>query len=298
MFTAIGGLKNHQVMMDVTANNIANVNTIGYKDQRASFASMLSQTVRGASAPTAGGAGGVNPTQVGLGVTLQGVSSVLTQGSSQTTGQWNDMLISGDGYFVVSPKSATSALAATDGCLFTRSGNFNLDVNGDLVTASGQYVMGSSVASAGPPPTFNSDLKNINIPTTAKAVSVGGDGVVTYVDGNGAQQIAGQIAVAKFPNPAGLTRQGDNLYTVSPNSGSFDATQPNNGATPTAGQANWGSPGLDGRGGVISGQLEMSNVDLAQEFTSMITAQRGFQANSRVISASDEMLQDLVNMKH
>jgi flagellar hook protein FlgE len=298
MFTAIGGLKNHQVMMDVTANNIANVNTVGYKDQRASFAAMLSQTVMGASAPTARGAGGVNPTQVGLGVTLQGVSSVLTQGSSQTTGQWNDMLVSGDGYFVVSPKSATTALTATDGCLFTRAGNFNLDVNGDLVTTSGQYVMGSSVASAGPPPTFNSDLKNINIPTTAKAVSVGGDGVVTYVDANGAQQIAGQLAVAKFPNPAGLARQGDNLYSVSPNSGSFDPTQPNNGATPTAGQANWGSPGTDGRGAVISGQLEMSNVDLAQEFTSMITAQRGFQANSRVITASDEMLQDLVNMKH
>ena len=107
LFTAIGGLKNHQVMMDVTANNIANVNTVGYKTERASFASMLSQNVRGASAPQAGGLGGLNPTQVGLGVALQGVQSLLTQGSLQTTGQWNDLAIQGDGYFIVSQTRPT-----------------------------------------------------------------------------------------------------------------------------------------------------------------------------------------------
>ena len=149
LFTAIGGLKNHQVMMDVTANNIANVNTVGYKSERASFASMLSQTVRGASGPQASGLGGINPTQVGLGVALQGIQSLLTQGSLQTTGQWNDLAIQGDGYFVVSQtKPAGGAPTDTE---FTRAGNFTVDVNGDLVTQGGEYVLGSSMAAAGPP---------------------------------------------------------------------------------------------------------------------------------------------------
>src|SRR5262249_44886714 len=93
MFSAIGGLKSHQTMMDVTANNIANVNTLGYQSQRVTFASMLSQNVRGASAPVQGGQGGVNPTQVGLGVSVSGTQTMLTQGSAQTTGQWSDMRI-------------------------------------------------------------------------------------------------------------------------------------------------------------------------------------------------------------
>jgi flagellar hook protein FlgE len=294
LFTAIGGLKNHQVMMDVTANNIANVNTVGYKTERASFASMLSQNVRGASAPQAGGLGGLNPTQVGLGVALQGVQSLMTQGSLQTTGQWNDLAIQGDGYFVVSQTRPTGG-APTD-TEFTRAGNFTVDVNGDLVTQGGQYVLGSSLASAGPPPTFNADLGPINIPVDAQSVAIGSDGVVTYTNSAG-QQTAGQLTVAKFPNPGGLQRLSDNLYGVSPNSGTFDPTNQNNGATPTAGTATWGAPATNGRGGISSGTLEMSNVDLAQEFTSMITAQRGFQANARTITTSDSMLEELVNLK-
>jgi flagellar hook protein FlgE len=294
MFSAIGGLKNHQLMMDVTANNIANVNTIGYKSERATFSAMLSQTVRGASAPTAGGAGGVNPTQVGLGVALGGIQDIETQGSLQTTGQWSDMAVQGDGFFVISDARPTATPTAA---LFTRAGNFSVDVNGDLVTQTGQYVMGNTLASAGPPPTFNDDLGAINIPVTAQGVSIGSDGTVTYTDASGAQQISGRVAVAKFPNPAGLTRMGDNLWATSPNSGVYDSTNSNNSGTPAAGVASWGAAGLNGRGSIQSGTVEMSNVDLASEFTAMITAQRGFQANSKVISASDEMLQDLVNLK-
>jgi flagellar hook protein FlgE len=157
-------------------------------------------------------------------------------------------------------------------------------------------VLGSSLASAGPPPTFNADLGPLNIPVDAQSVAIGPDGVVSYTNAGG-QQIAGQIAVAKFPNPGGLQRLSDNLYGISPNSGVFDPTNQNNGATPTAGTATWGAPGTNGRGGVQSGTLEMSNVDLAQEFTSMITAQRGFQANARTITTSDTMLEELVNLK-
>ena len=180
---------------------------------------------------------------------------------------------------------------------FTRAGNFGVDINGDIVTQAGFYVMGNSLAAAGPPPTFNVDLLPMRIPTNAQSVAVGGDGTVSYVDAAGAQQIAGRLALAKFPNPAGLNRQGDNLWTVSPNSGAYDATNDNNTAVPTVGVATWGSPATNGRGSIQSGTIEMSNVDLAQEFTSMITAQRGFQANSRVITASDEMLTELVNLK-
>jgi flagellar hook protein FlgE len=295
LFTAIGGLKAHQTMMDVTANNIANVNTVAYKSERATFASMLSQTVRGASSPQAGGLGGTNPTQVGLGVALQGIQSLLTQGSLQTTGQWNDLAIQGDGYFVVSGQKPTGG-APTD-TEFTRAGNFTTDVNGDLVTQDGHYVLGSSLASAGPPPTFNADLGAINIPVTAQSVAIGNDGVVSYTDATGAQQIAGQVQVAKFTNPGGLTHLSNNLYGVSTNSGTFDPTNQNDGATPTAGTATWGAPTTNGRGSISSGTLEMSNVDLAQEFTSMITAERGFQANARTITTSDSMLEELVNLK-
>ena len=158
-------------------------------------------------------------------------------------------------------------------------------------------MLGSSLASAGPPPTFNADLGPINIPVNAEAVAVGSDGVVSYTDSTGVQQVAGQVAIAKFPNPGGLTRLSDNMYGVSPNSGMFDPTNQNNGATPTAGTATWGAPGTNGRGGISSGTLEMSNVDLAQEFTSMITAERGFQANARTITTSDQMLEELVNLK-
>jgi flagellar hook protein FlgE len=294
LFTAIGGLKAHQTMMDVTANNIANVNTVGYKTERATFASMLSQTVRGASAPQAGGLGGTDPTQVGLGVALQGIQSMMTQGSLQTTGQWNDLAIQGDGYFIVSSSRPTGG-APTD-TEFTRAGNFTTDVNGDLVTQGGQYVLGSSLASAGPPPTFNADLGPINIPVTAQSVAIGNDGVVSYTDAAGTE-IAGQVQIAKFTNPGGLQRLSDNMYGVSPNSGTFDPTNQNNGSTPTAGTASWGAPSTNGRGALSSGTLEMSNVDLAQEFTSMIVAERGFQANARTITTSDSMLQELVDLK-
>src|SRR4029079_19242412 len=109
MFTAIGGLRNHQVMLDVTANNIANVNTVGYKSQRVAFESMMAQVMRGAAAPVQGTIGGSGPTEVGLGMTLNSIGSIMTQGSLQTTGQWSDIGLNGDGYFMVA-----TGLDATD----------------------------------------------------------------------------------------------------------------------------------------------------------------------------------------
>ena len=295
LFTAIGGLKNHQVMMDVTANNIANVNTVGYKTERASFASMLSQNVRGASAPQTGGLGGLNPTQVGLGVALQGVQSLLTQGSLQTTGQWNDLAIQGDGYFVVSHTRPTGGAPTDTG--FTRAGNFTVDVNGDLVTQGGQYVLGSSLASAGPPPTFNADLGPINIPVDAQSVAIG----------SGRRRHATRTRRASRPqgssrSPSSRTRAASSASrttsTASRRTRAPSTRRTRTTAPPRPRAPRPGAPGgTNGRGGITSGTLEMSNVDLAQEFTSMITAQRGFQANARTITTSDTMLDELINLK-
>ncbi len=291
MFTAIGGLRNHQVMLDVTANNIANVNTVGFKAQRVTFETMMSQTMAGASAPVAGGIGGTGPTQVGLGMKLGGIGSLLTQGSLQTTGQWSDVAISGEGYFIVGDAvDGTTGAPTTDTQYrYTRSGNFTTDRSGNLVTTNGWYVLGQASDGAGG---FTADaMKKLQVPTNAASMSIDATGVVqAVVPGSATPQIIGRIALAKFPNPAGLMRESGNMYSATENSGAIDPAN-------QAGEVGWGGPATGGRGAVAAGSLEMSNVDLALEFTQMITAQRGFQANTRVISTSDEMLQELVNLK-
>jgi flagellar hook protein FlgE len=299
LFTAIGGLRNHQVMLDVTANNISNVNTVGYKSQRASFESMMSQTLRGAGEPTAGGVGGTNPTQVGLGMTLGGVSSVLTQGSTQTTGQWSDVAISGDGYFIVAD-SADAAAGTVANIAYTRAGNFTTDRDGNLLTTGGKRVLGRLYDDAGT--TLGTNLGSIAVPSNAQAVSVASDGTITAVV-NGTPKKIAQLQLAKFPNPGGLERVGGNLLQETQNSGRLDPSTSNVPADattpPPAGAVLWGAPSaaFSGIGSVAGGQLEMSNVDLAAEFTQLITAQRGFQANGRTITTSDSMLEELVNLK-
>jgi flagellar hook protein FlgE len=280
MFAAISGLKTHQTMLDVTANDIANVNTLGYKGQRATFEDALSQLTRGASAPTTT-SGGTNPTQIGLGVRLGAVNNIMSGGAIQSTGNPLDVAIQGEGFFRVAPgNSTTSTLAA--GRSYTRAGNFSLDQNGALVTADGSFVVGHAW-NAGTS-TFGATDSMIVLPTGAKNVSIGQNGVVTYVDPvtNATTNLA-QITLAKFNNAAGLERVSGNKFQVSTNSGPESVDIP-------------GGPG--GTGVLAGSSIEMSNVDLAQEFTFMITAQRGFQANSRVISTADDMLQELVNLKH
>lgn len=275
MFAAISGLRAHQVMLDVTANNISNVNTIGYKAQRTSFKEAISQVQKGASAPSAA-LGGTNPSGVGLGVSLGGIDTVLQAGAVQTTGSSLDLAIQGDGFFRLKTWDAgTSALSA--GTLYTRAGNFLTDRDGYLVTQEGYYVVGYTYAGGA----LTTTETRIQIPTTAKSVTVGQDGLVTAVDSTGTPTVIAGITMAKFPNGPGLERVSANNYRESNNSGA----------------ATVGTPGdANGLGILTSGSIEMSNVDLAQEFTNMITAQRGFQASSRIISAADEMLQQLVNL--
>ena len=407
MFSAISGLRGHQIMMDVIGNNIANVNTVGFKSGRVNFQDILSQTVHGATAPQ-GGLGSINPAQIGLGMTVAGIDVLQTQGNLQSTGKTTDMAIQGDGFFVESDGAGT---------YYTRDGAFDIALDGSLANpASGMKVQGWQADSAGKID-ITQPISNLIIPigqrTTALATSnvtlsgnldagaavgtsvpttmtvfdslgiahsvkvtftktaanqwdwaatkdaadagititaaagvnqgtltyssggvfsastgtlsfafpdgatsttpaislaqmtqfsgtsqpsgqtdgftsgtlvtfaVGNAGELSGVYSNGQTQVLGQIALANFLNSAGLLRAGQNNFA----------------ATSASGAANIGTAATGGRGSVTTGALEMSNVDLATQFTGMITAERGFQANSRVITTSDEMLQELVNLK-
>lgn len=286
-FSAISGLRGHQLMMDVVGNNIANVNTTGYKGARVTFQDIMSQTVRAAGAPTAA-VGGQNPVQVGLGIQPSSIDTILSQGSLQVTAKPTDLALQGDGYFVLSDNAATPNYS------FTRDGNFDLGVvtAGDprplIHGPTGLHVKGFvPPLAAGSADTATAPTTDVTIPATSGAVAVTGftidqNGIITLVlaDGTTVNNHA-QIAVSTFPNPAGLSRSGSNMYQVSANSGA----------------AAYNGANTNGRGQTNAGFLEMSNVDLAAEFTRMIIAERGFQANARVITASDEMLQDLVNIK-
>lgn len=438
MFSGVSGLRAHQTRMDVIGNNVANVNTVGFKSGRVTFQEIFSQTLKGASAPDAAtGRGGTNPMQIGLGLGVGAVDTIMTRGSLQRTDNPTDMSIEGDGFFICKGGSA-------DTFKFTRAGNFTIDKLGNLVTGSGLNVYGwqklktdgsgdfdtespiepinlysdnyrnkriiaakaTSLAelsgnlnasmkadqtTAGPAPEntftipmtvydklgnaykvnviFNKEVINTtgtapNITTTTdwawrvsadpalgssatadsiisfdsegslttaspktgtvtftpigagtdsfevkldfskitmfasdnsvkpKSVdgypsgslvtfSAGADGILTGIYDNGQQQSLGLMALSGFENPAGLQKVGDNMYIPTTNSGDYKAVK----------------AGANGVGTLNPGTLEMSNVDLSKEFTDMIITQRGFQANSRIITTSDEMLQELVNLK-
>jgi flagellar hook protein FlgE len=417
MFAAVSGLQAQQTFMDVVGNNIANVNTTGFKSNTVEFEDLLSQTLNGAGAPAVALAGGTNPAQVGLGVRLAGIGTNFSQGAAQETGNSTDFAIQGDGFFVVQNGGVQS---------YTRDGSFRLDGLGQLVTTDGGLVQGweanaagavntnagtslikipvgqtiapvttaninvggnlpsdaavgttinasidvnnslgasvplrmqftkvadsagsinwtvttydsANVAVAGPTNvqfddngnlttgnitltqaelnaipgtsgTWNAGGATLNFGTATStdrltgaatlnsvtatsqdgsgigslvSFSVGQDGLVSGVFSNGRTQALGQIALAAFSNPSGLIKEGNSLYTTSANSG-----------VPQIGVA-----GIGGRGTLSGGQLEGSNVDLGQEFTNMIIAQRGFEANAKVITTSDQLLQQLVNLK-
>jgi flagellar hook protein FlgE len=270
MFAAISGLKTHQVMLDVTSNDIANVNTIGYKSARTTFKDSLTQLQRGASG-AGGGTGGSNAAQIGLGTQLGSIDNLMQSGALQSTGNPLDVAIQGPGMFRVAPSNAAPPVANPAGVEYTRAGNFTTNSQGYLVTQDGYYVQGRTAGGA--------DTLLV-IPPGSTNTAIGQNGEVTYVDGTGTRVTAGFVSLATFSNSAGLERTGNNRWLQSANSGA-----------PTI-----GTPGAQ-FGFTTAGAVEMSNVDLAQAFTNMITAQRGFQANSRVISTADEMLQDLVNLK-
>jgi flagellar hook protein FlgE len=387
LYSGISGLRAHQTMLDVTGNNIANVNTTAFKASATQFQDTLSQMTQGAAGPQAA-VGGSNPAQVGLGVQVAGITTNFAQGSAQSTGRSRDMMISGDGYFVTQLGGET---------LYSRAGSFDFDAEGRLVAPGGALVqgwsaqngvintgtaignitlpldavsparatttatVGGNLPSDAAPGTvlvrdvnvydtsgaarpvsvtftrsltgwdvaakdgtttatgsltftdgkldasstqtlplgasMNVDLTKIEGFATLNTVSVTGqdgtaagtlksytlgkDGTLVGLFSNGGQVAIGRIALATFVNPGGLEKAGGSNYRTTVNSGAAEV-----------GQAGTGSLGA-----LSSGQLEMSNVDLSQEFTNLIVAQRGFQANARIITTSDEVLQELTNLK-
>jgi flagellar hook protein FlgE len=213
-------------------------------------------------------------------MSLNSIDTLMTQGNAQSTGVVTDMMIQGDGFFrVAAPGSTFGGTGGNDvtggGEQYTRAGNFSFDSQGYLVTSKGQYVLGV-VAATG-------NVGRIQVdPATTAAVNVDPAGGVSAIDTAGVSTPIATLSLAKFANAPGLERIGDNLYRASNNSGAA---------------VNGAPGGAAGHGVVVPGALEMSNVDLALEFTNMIIAQRGFQANSRAITTSDDMLQELVNLK-
>ncbi|WP_341923912.1 flagellar hook-basal body complex protein [Nocardioides psychrotolerans] len=279
LFAGISGLRVNQTMLDVTGNNIANANTIGFKSSTVVFQDTLSQMLTGASGASAG-QGGTNPIQVGLGVQVAAVASNLLQGSAQMTGRATDLMIQGDGMFVLQDGNEQ---------IYTRAGAFTFDETGTLVSPSGARVQGYALDAAGLATgglidiTLDSAGLTPTVPVGEELTSyaIGADGKIRGVFSDGIQRDMAQVALADFNNPNGLERVGETAFRGSANSGAAEID------VPGAGQ----------RGTLIGGALEMSNVDLAAEFTNLILAQRGFQASSRVITTSDQVLEDLVNIK-
>ncbi|MCL1829501.1 MAG: flagellar hook-basal body complex protein [Oscillospiraceae bacterium] len=343
LFSGVSGLRNHQTRMDVIGNNIANVNTTGFKASRTVFQDIFSQAVRGSSQGSEF-MGGTNPIQIGLGMRLGTIDTLFRPGAFGGTDNITDCTIGGDGFFTIS----TNGLDGADGkYLFTRAGNFYIDNFGHLVTSNGDYVMGYLIDFSNyymddannnlvRDPTFDidsnlvapdavtligdpaasADLSKIYLRNNGTApyiengllqesthpdgpiasdakdpaldevftdIKIDKDGVVWGFAGDELLYPIAKIALAMFVNNGGLEKQGDSLYRNTGNSG-----DPMYAYAKKLGS---------GAGLIMPGGLEMSNVDLAQEFTDMIVTQRGFQANSRIITVSDTLLEELVNLK-
>jgi flagellar hook protein FlgE len=267
LYSGVSGMRGFQTKLDVIGNNIANVNTVGFKGSRVMFKDILSQTVAGVTAPVDGARGGVNAKQIGLGVTVAAIDVIHAPGSAMTTNQVTDLRIDGDGFFAVSSADGVPTY-------LTRAGNFTIDSARNLVNADGMHVLDTGGAP-------------IRLDAAVVAFSISQNGEIIAINETGTPEPTNTfISVVKVTNPAGLEKVGSNLYRATPNANPdpLEFTQANNQTI--------------GTGAIISGQLEMSNVELTNELTEMIVAQRGFQANSRIITTSDEVLQEILNLKH
>jgi flagellar basal-body rod protein FlgG len=250
MHIARTGLDAQDMRMQVISNNLANVNTTAFKKARADFATLAYQVVTTPGADSTQQSKYATGLNLGTGVKIQGTARLDTEGELQQTGNSLDLALDGDGYFQIQMPDGTLA--------YTRAGNFSRSAEGQLVTSEGYQVM-----------------PGITIPEGTTSITIGTDGTVSaVVPGQEEPQQIGQIQVASFPNAAGLQETGDN-YLVQ---------------TAASGEANLGIPGEDGRGHVRQGMLEASNVNVVEELVDMIETQRAYEVNSKMISATDDML--------
>lgn len=257
LYTAATGMIAQQTQIDTTSNNISNVNTIGYKKQRAEFADLMYQVMEYAGTATSGTS--VSPTgmEVGLGVRPTAIAKLFTQGNFKETGNPLDMAITGNGFFQIQLPDGTTG--------YTRNGSFKLDNEGNVVNSDGYRL-----------------LPEIVIPEDATQISIGVDGIVSVLQAGATQMTqVGQIELSNFVNPAGLHSLGDNNFINTASSG-----DPINSI-----------PGLNGLGQTRQQFVEMSNVQLVEEMTDLITGQRAYEANSKAIVTSDEMLQTVNGLK-
>lgn len=255
--TAATGMQAQQTNMDVVANNLANANTTGFKKSRAEFEDLMYQTVKEPGAQT--GANAVSPTgvQVGLGVKTAAINKNFEQGSTQVTKNPFDIEIEGAGFFPLQMPNGQIA--------YTRDGAFKKGPDGRLQDKNGNFLQ-----------------PEIVIPPDASGVEISADGQVAIIQGlNTVPQSVGQIQIVNFVNPAGLKNIGKNLFIPSAASG-----LPQQAA-----------PGQNGLGTIAQGQLETSNVNVVDEMVNMITAQRSYETNAKVIQASDQMLQAINNLR-
>ena len=288
LFSGASGMKNHQIRMDVIANNVANVNTYGFKAARCNFQDTLYQIMRAPSS----GPGGVNPSQVGLGVMVSSITTDTGQGALQSTGRMLDVSVQGNGWFILSidrdPTVTVDGVGAPHE-RYTREGVFYIDNTGYLVNSNGYYV-----CDADGEPIFFDQLGNGTDPAeyAIDTINIEKDGTITYtvLNKDDVFQANGgtPIGLAMFANQDGLRRDGQNLFRISPASGN---------AADAGGATRFGVPSEEGYGFLSAGYLEMSNVDLTDEFIFMITTQRGYQANARTVTTSDAILEELLNIK-
>jgi flagellar hook protein FlgE len=278
--SAVSGLDNFQEQMDVIGNNIANVDTTGFKAGVVDFADAFSNTLQAPTAGSSSTSAGSNPIQIGTGVTITGINNNWNQGSLSTTGIPSDLAVSGNGFFMVQDPTTSTQYA-------TQAGDFNLNANGYLVTDTGEEVMGysnSGLSTIGPIQINASQMPATSNPNaTMSSYSIGATGQITVNLSDGTSFVCGQVLLQNFQNPGALVNQGNNLYSNTAEAGPLAAM---------------GAPGSSGLGTIQSGALELSNVDLSTEMANLITAQRAFEANSKIVTTSDEILQDVVSMKH
>lgn len=275
--SGVSGLKAFQSKLDVIGNNIANVNTVGFKKSRIVFEDLLSQNIRGAVEPAVTNLtvtpstkenGGINPIQIGLGTRVASIDTVQTAGNPTTTNLSTDLYINGNGFFKVQD-SADPNPAITRNTFLTRAGNFSVDAAGHLVNPDGMTVVGLDATGTKEGPI------SVSNPAQYLSYLVDVSGNLKGIKADGTTDQIATIETFTVPNPSGLSKVGGSLYRVTLNSGKESV-----GTSP-----------------IVSGALEMSNVDLTEEMTDMITAQRGFQANGKIITTSDDILNELINLK-
>ena len=257
LFIAATGMEAQKINLDVISNNLANVNTVGFKKSRADFQDLLYQTVRAPGVASAEGTQVPSGIQVGLGVKPVAVQKIFEQGDFAQTGNSLDMVIEGDGFFQILKPDGTVA--------YSRAGAFKLDSEGRIVNSDGYPLE-----------------PGITIPSNTLSISVGSNGkIMVQQAGSTAPVEVGQIELARFINPGGLSSAGKNLYEN----------------TAASGDASTGNPGTEGFGTISQGYVELSNVNVVEEMVNMIVSQRAYEINSKAVQASDEMLQVANNLR-